>query len=289
MADAGPAGGDGMVTLTTLGILAVAFVAGVMGALLGLGGGIIVVPALTLLFDVPIHLAIGASIVGVIATSSGAASRYVRHGLTHMRLAMVLELATVTGALAGATLAGIASPQVLYLLFTLLLVVAGASMLQVETRDTAEPAPPDRLADRLRLGGSYFDPRLQTSVPYHAVHVGGGLSISLVAGVFSGLLGVGGGFLKVPAMHRLMGLPLKVSTATSSFMIGVTAATSAAVFFARGDVRPELAAPVAVGVLAGATVGARLLSHLPARVIRWAFLLVMAVVAVQMALRGVRG
>lgn len=289
MADAGPAGGDGMVTLTTLGILAVAFVAGVMGALLGLGGGIIVVPALTLLFDVPIHLAIGASIVGVIATSSGAASRYVRHGLTHMRLAMVLEVATVTGALAGATLAGIASPRVLYLLFTLLLVVAGASMLQVDTPNTAEAAPPDRLADRLRLGGSYFDPRLQTSVPYHAVRVGGGLAISLVAGVFSGLLGVGGGFLKVPAMHRLMRLPLKVSTATSSFMIGVTAATSATVFFARGEVRPELAAPVAVGVLAGATVGARLLSHLPARVIRWAFLLVMAVVAVQMALRGVRG
>lgn len=278
-----------MVTLTTLGILAVAFVAGVMGALLGLGGGIIVVPALTLLFDVPIHLAIGASIVGVIATSSGAASRYVRHGLTHMRLAMVLEVATVTGALAGATLAGITSPRVLYLLFTLLLVVAGASMVRLETPDTAQVASQDRLAGWLRLGGSYFDPRLQTAVPYHAVRVGGGLAISLVAGVFSGLLGVGGGFLKVPAMHRLMRLPLKVSTATSSFMIGVTAASSAAVFFARGDVRPEIAAPVAVGVLAGATVGARLLSHLPAKVIRWAFLLVMAVVAVQMALRGVRG
>lgn len=278
-----------MVTLMTLGILAVAFVAGVMGALLGLGGGIIVVPALTLLFDVPIHFAIGASIVGVIATSSGAASRYVRHGLTHMRLAMVLELATVTGALAGATLAGAASPRVLYLLFTLLLVVAGASMLQVETPDTVDAPTADRLSGWLRLGGSYRDPRLQTSVPYHAVHVGGGLAISLVAGVFSGLLGVGGGFLKVPAMHRLMRLPLKVSTATSSFMIGVTAASSAAVFFARGDVRPELAAPVAVGVLAGATVGARLLSLLPARAIRWAFLFVMAVVAVQMALRGVRG
>ena len=278
-----------MVTLATLGILAVAFVAGVMGALLGLGGGIIVVPALTLLFDVPIHLAIGASIVGVIATSSGAASRYVRHGLTHMRLAMVLELATVSGALAGATLAGAASPQVLYLLFTLLLVVAGVSMLHVETPDSAEIRPPDRLSGWLRLGGSYLDPRLQAAVPYHAVQVGGGLAVSLVAWVVGCLLWVCGCFLKVPAMQRLMRLPLKVSTATSSFMIGVTAATSAAVFFARGDVRPELAAPVAVGVLAGAMVGARLLSLLPTRAVRWTFLVVMAVVAVQMALRGVRG
>ncbi|HPC84687.1 MAG TPA: sulfite exporter TauE/SafE family protein [Thermoanaerobaculaceae bacterium] len=277
-----------MVTLTTLGILGAAMVAGVVGALLGLGGGIIVVPALTLLFDVPIHLAIGASIVGVIATSSGAASRYVRRGLTHMRLAMVLELATVVGALAGATFAGLASPRVLYLLFALLLVLAAASMLQGETADAGEAVPPGGLAEWLRLGGSYLDPQRGATVAYHAENVGGGLAVSFVAGVFSGLLGVGGGFLKVPAMHRLMGLPLKVSTATSSFMIGVTAASSAAVFFARGDVRPELAAPVALGVLAGATVGARLLSHLPARVIRWALLLVLAVVAVQMAVRGAR-
>lgn len=277
-----------MVTITTLGVLVVAFAAGVMGSLLGLGGGIIVVPALTLLFGVPIHLAIGASLVGVIATSSGAASHYVRHGLTHMRLAMVLEVATVAGALGGATLAGVVHGRWLFLLFAFISVVTGSLLLRAEEPDRCVLPNPDRLAVRLRLEGSFFDERRGVEVGYHATRTVAGLGVSLLAGLFSGLLGVGGGFLKVPAMHRLMGLPIKVCTATSSFMIGVTAATSAAVFFARGDIRPELAAPVAVGVLAGATLGSRLLGRLPAPVIRQAFLIVLVIVAVQMAWRGVR-
>lgn len=277
-----------MVTLTSLGVLAVAFVAGVMGSLLGLGGGIIVVPALTLLFGVPIHVAIGASLVGVIATSSGAASRYVRHGLTHMRLAMVLEVATVAGALAGATLAGVVPGRWLFLLFAFISVLTGSLLIRAEEPVRTLPPEPDRLSAWLRLEGSYLDERLGAEVPYRATRTTTGLGVSMLAGLFSGLLGVGGGFLKVPAMHRLMGLPIKVCTATSSFMIGVTAASSAAVFFARGDIRPELAAPVAVGVLGGATLGSRLLGRLPASVIRQAFLVVLVLVAVQMAWRGVR-
>jgi hypothetical protein len=278
-----------MLTLTSLLILAVAFVAGVMGSLLGLGGGVVIVPALSLFFGVPIHAAIGASIVGVVATSSGAASRYVRQGLTHMRLAMLLEVATVSGALGGALLAGVVAGRWLYLVFALMMLTAGASMVIGNDGKDAAPPPLDRLARALRLDGSYLDRASGRTVEYRATRTGSGLVVSLVAGVFSGLLGVGGGFLKVPAMHRLMRLPIKVCTATSSFMIGVTAATSAAIFFARGDVRPELAAPVAVGVLAGAALGSRLLGHLPAVAVRRIFLAVLVVLALQMAWKGLQG
>lgn len=278
-----------MLTIATLLILAAAFVAGVIGALLGIGGGLIVVPALSLFLGAPIHAAIAASIVGVVATSSGAASRYVRHGLTHMRLAMLLEVGTVTGALGGALLAGVVSGRWLYLVFGLTMLVAGAFMVIGRDRTGDAPLPQDGLSEWLRLDGAYFDQASGRTVEYHASHTGWGLLVSLVAGLFSGLLGVGGGFLKVPAMNRMMRLPIKVCTATSTFMIGVTAATSAAVFFARGDVRPELAAPVAVGVLAGATVGSRLLGHLPAVTLRRIFLAVIAILAVQMAWKGLRG
>jgi uncharacterized membrane protein YfcA len=278
-----------MLTISTLLILGVAFVAGVLGSLLGLGGGFIVVPALSLFFGVPIHAAIGASIVGVVATSSGAASRYVRQGLTHMRLAMLLEVATVSGALGGALLAGVVSGRWLFLVFAVMMLVAGASMVLGSDARDSTPLPPDRLSRSLRLEGSYVDRSSGHTVEYRATRTGSGLIVSLVAGIFSGLLGLGGGFLKVPAMHRLMRLPIKVCTATSTFMIGVTAATSAAIFFTRGDVRPELAAPVAVGVLAGAALGSRLLGRLPAVAIRRIFLTVLVVLALQMAWKGLQG
>lgn len=261
-----------------------------MGSLLGLGGGIIVVPALTLLLGVNIHYAIGASLVGVIATSSASASRYVRNGLTNMRLGMLLEVSTVSGALVGAFLAGILPPRALQILFGVLMAVATISLLRTES-DPGEisPPPPDRLADRLKLHGSYHDGALGQEIPYRVGRTWLGLIISALAGIFSGLLGVGGGFLKVPAMHVGMKIPLKVASATSSFMIGVTAAASAGVFFSRGLLDPSITAPVATGVLLGAALGARLLERIHGAWVRNMLLLALAFVAVQMVLKGVRG
>ena len=268
-------------------IFAIALLAGFAGSLLGLGGGIIVVPALTLVFGVDIRLAIGASIISVIATSSGAAAAYVKENLANLRVAMFLEIGTTLGAISGAYLAGIVHTRFLFILFGLLLAWSAAAMLKKrhEAHGVAYASP---LADRLRLHSSYFDEAIGQAVDYRVTRPVAGLGLMYLAGTASGLLGIGSGALKVPAMDLAMRLPMKVSTATSNFMIGVTAAASAGLYFVRGDIDPVLAAPVAAGVLFGATIGSRFLGRLESRVIRAVFVVVLAVVSVQMLVRGVR-
>lgn len=259
--------------------------AGLLGSLVGVGGGIIVVPALTLLMGVDIRPAIAASIVAVIATSSGAASGYVRQGLTNLRLAMLLETTTAAGALCGACLAASVATRWLYLLFGLIQVYTAWSMWRKPTLSKVS-LPEDRWADRLKLHNSYFDMALDREVSYRVSRTPHGLAVSYAAGILSGLLGIGGGILKVPVMNLAMGVPLKVCTATSNFMIGVTAATGAAVYFARGDIKPFIAAPVAIGVLMGAKIGSKLLGRLHSRWIRLGFVAVLVAASLQMLLKA---
>lgn len=268
--------------------LALSVGAGIFGALLGLGGGLIVIPALTLLLQVDIRYAIGASIISVIATSSGAAATYVREHITNLRVAMFLELATTAGALTGAYLAGVISGRWLYVTFSLVMGYAAIIMFRNGHANTATEAPPNRLADRLRLHSSYYDLSLGQEVSYRVTRTHIGLGVSYIAGVVSGLLGIGGGPLKVPVMNLAMQLPIKVASATSNFMIGVTAATSAGVYFTRGDIDPFVAAPVAVGVLLGSTIGSHLLGRLRSSVIRIAFIGVLLWLSIQMMLKGLR-
>lgn len=272
----------------TLTILGISFVAGLLGSLVGIGGGIIVVPALTLLFNVPIRLAVGASIVSIIATSSGAAAAYVRERMTNLRVAMLLELGTAAGALTGAFAAGFIAPRALFILFGLLLAYSAYAMLRNAHDHAPRVTPVDAWADRLRLHSAYYDPAQGREIAYRIGRTKIALAIMYVAGILSGLLGIGSGILKVPAMDLLMGMPIKASTATSNFMIGVTAAASAGVYFARGDVDPFIAGPVAIGVLLGAVFGSRLLGRLRNRSIRRGFVVILLVVSVQMLLKGLR-
>jgi len=267
-------------------IFAISILAGLVGALAGVGGGILIVPTLTLLFGIDIRLAIGASIVSVIATSSGAAAAYVRDRMTDMRVGMFLELATTTGAVVGALLAAIVAQAFLYILLGLVLL--GSALMQVLRLGEEMPpeVEPSGLAARLRLASSYPDARLGREVSYAARRVPLGFVLMWGAGLVSGLLGIGSGALKVVAMDGAMRLPMKVSSATSNFMIGVTAAASAGIYLGRGDVDPTLVAPVALGVLAGAMLGARLLPRLANRQVRWIFLPVLVVIGIQTLLRG---
>jgi uncharacterized membrane protein YfcA len=265
--------------------------AGFLGSLLGLGGGIVIVPVLTLVLRVNIRLAIGASIVAVIATSSGAAAAYVRERLTNLRVAMFLEVATTVGALTGAYLAGVVSVRWLYVIFGFVMGYSALAMLRKRALVAPVPlaAPTAGWADRLRLHDSYHDDALGTEIAYRVRRPGVGLGLMYLAGATSGLLGIGSGALKVPAMDLAMGMPMKVSTATSNFMIGVTAAASAGVYFSRGDINPFVAAPVAAGVLTGALIGSRLLGRMHSSRIRTLFVLVLLGVSLQMLLKGALG
>src|SRR3954470_23911126 len=260
------------------------YLAGLLGSLLGLGGGIIIIPVLTLWLHIDIRYAIGASIVSVIATSSGAAASYVRDRLTNMRVAMVLELATTSGALTGAYLAGLLSARWLYIIFGVVLGYSSLVMIRKLSNPefesvVAKPAP---WADYLRLHGSYYDERLGREIVYRVVSTRIGLGLMYVAGAISGLLGIGSGALKVPAMDLAMHMSIKVSTATSNFMIGVTAAASAGVYFMRGEIDPFIAAPVAVVVLIGAILGSKLLGKTKSSVIRIGFVAVLIWISIQM-------
>ena len=265
---------------------AISLVAGFLGALLGLGGGIIIVPALTLLLGVDIRLAVGASIVSVIATSSGAAAAYVRDRLANIRVAMFLELGTAAGAITGAVLAGIVHPRFLFILFGLILGYSVFAMLRGRRsgEKEIEVGPWARVLD---LKSSYFDDAAGAEIVYQPKRARIGLALMYVAGVISGLLGIGSGALKVPAMDLAMELPIKVSTATSNFMIGVTAAASAGVYFSRGQIDPFIAGPVAIGVMGGAFIGSHTLGRTSSRLVRFTFLVVLTVLAAQMLFKGV--
>ncbi len=264
-------------------------IAGTLGSLLGLGGGVIVVPVLTLLGGINIHYAIGASIVSVIATSSGAAATYVRDQITNIRLGMFLEIATTTGAIAGALVAGVLPGHVLSVIFGAVLLHAGWTIIRSRWEELPSGVVSSPLASRLRLPGAYYDAAIRKRVDYGITGVPQGFGMMWLAGMISGLLGIGSGVFKVIAMDILMRAPLKVSTTTSNFMIGVTAAASAGIYFLRGDIHPFIAAPVALGILAGTFIGTRLLLRLRGTVIRGVFVAVLVVVALQMIIGGLRG
>lgn len=261
----------------------VSIFAGIFGSIVGLGGGVVVIPALTILFGVNIHFAIGASIVAIIGTSSGAASTYVRDKVTNLRVGMFLELASTTGAIMGAALAAYANSALLELIFGAILIVSLVPTMMKIGEEIPKSPELKGLAKRLNLTGSYVE-KDRSVVRYNSERPAEGLLGTWVAGILSGLLGIGGGAFKVLSMDLAMKLPMKVSTTTSNFMIGVTAAASAGIYFARGDVDPLIVAPVAVGILIGAAVGARILLRSRNASIRKAFAVVMAVAAVEMIL-----
>lgn len=274
-----------ILTLTVLVWLA-SLGAGFLGALTGLGGGVVIIPVLTLLFGVDIRYAIGASLVSVIATSCGAAAAYVKEGYTNIRIGMFLEIATTAGALAGAATAARLPTHVIAVIFGLVL-ICSAYLASRPRRQHSGDSPADPLATRLRFDGSFPGP--QGPLPYHVRGVPGGFGLMFVAGAISGLLGIGSGALKVLAMDQVMRIPFKVSTTTSNFMIGVTAAASAGVYLNRGYVDPGLAMPVMLGVLPGALIGARVLGKTQTRVLRLVFAGVIALLALEMIYSGLTG
>ncbi len=263
-----------------------AFAAGFLGALTGLGGGVVITPLLTLGFGVDIRYAIGASLISVIATSSGAAAAYVKEGYSNIRIGMILEVATTVGALVGALLAGIASTAAIAVVFGLVLLYS-AYLAERPRPETTAAEPPDRLASFLRLHGSYPTPDGPRA--YHVRHVPAGFALMFVAGVLSGLLGIGSGAVKVLAMDQIMRIPFKVSTTTSNFMIGVTAAAGAGVYLRRGYIDPGLAMPIVLGVLPGAMAGSRMLVGAKIRRLRLVFSIVVAVLGFEMLYKGLTG
>jgi uncharacterized membrane protein YfcA len=262
-----------------------AFTAGLLGALTGLGGGVVIVPLLTLGFGIDFRYAVGASLVSVIATSTGAAAAYVREGYTNMRVGMLLEIATTVGAVIGAYLAAMISTSALAIVFGSVLLYSAWSASRPHPEHPAHQ--PDAIARRLRLDSTYPGPL--GPLAYHVQRVPLGFGLMLVAGGLSGLLGIGSGAVKVLAMDQAMGLPFKVSTTTSNFMIGVTAAASAGVYLERGYIDPGIAMPVMLGVLAGASLGAVLLARTHPHVLRRIFGLVVLALAVEMIYHGAVG
>jgi uncharacterized membrane protein YfcA len=257
-----------------------------LGSILGLGGGVIVIPALTLILGVNIRYAIGASIVSVIATSSGAAATYVKDHVTNIRVAMLLEVATTIGALCGVYFSSSIATQWLYLIFAFILLYSAYSMSKQGRANRRPLTQGDYWADRLKLHSSYPDVTTGKEVHYFVSGVPLGFALMAGAGVISGMLGIGSGALKVPAMDGAMKLPIKVSSATSNFMIGVTAAASAGAYYVRGDIIPLLAAPVALGVFCGSIFGTRLMMNLPAKKIRVLFITVLVMIALQMGFKA---
>ena len=273
------------VAVALLVIVVVAIAAGAVGSMLGLGGGLFLVPALVVLFHADIHLVVATSLVSVIATSSGAASTQVESGYTNLRLAMFLETATSVGGLAGAVLSVTILANhgnVLIAIFIPVVVVAGLSMYVRRRVDTRENVAPDAWADRLRLSGEAPDVLGGAPHPYRATGAAPGLAVAGVAGIASGLLGIGGGLFKVPAMNSIMNIPIRVAGATSTFMIGVTAAASAIVYLIAGDVLLVLTVPAAIGTLLGSRLGSGLRSRASAPWLKAMFAAMLGVAAVSM-------
>jgi len=276
-----------MNTLELTGVVfAGAVLAGLVGSLTGLGGGIIITPLLTLVLGVDVRYAIGAALVSVIATSCGAASAYVKEGFSNIRLGMFMEMATTTGAVLGAWLALRVSTAVIAEVFGAVLLFSAAASLRpssnAEAVDSADPA-----ARTLELDSSY--PTANRITTYHVHHILGGTSVMLGAGVLSGLLGIGSGAFKVIAFDKIMKIPFKVSTTTSNFMIGVTAAASVGLYLKRGYIDPGLGMPVVLGVLCGSFLGARVLPGIKTKVLRHLFAIVIAVLAMEMVYHGLKG
>jgi len=261
------------------------FVAGLLGALTGLGGGVVLIPLLTLAFHVDMRYAIGASLISVIATSSGAAAAYVREGYSNVRIGMFLEVATTFGAVLGAYLATRAPTRALAVVFGVVL-LDSAWLSRSQGPHPDEKATVNPWSDRLGMSGSYPDPAQGREIAYKADRIPAGFAAMFGAGTLSGLLGIGSGAVKVLAMDKLMRIPFKVSTTTSNFMIGVTAAASAGIYLARGYVDPVLAFPVMLGVLAGSLLGAKALVHSRVSLLRSIFAFVIAALGIEMIVNG---
>ena len=274
------------IILFTFLLLFGAYCAGLLGSLTGLGGGVIVIPLLTLAFGIDFHYAIGAALVASIATSSGSASAYVKEGLTNIRLGMFLEIATSVGAVLGAAAALWMPTNAIAIIFGAVLLLTVAMQFRQKTDYIGVKG--SNLAKKLKLFGSY-PTKDGTVQSYELTNVSGGFSVMVLAGTLSGLLGIGSGVLKVLAMDSCMKVPFKVSTTTSNFMIGVTAVTSAVVYLQRGYIEAGIAFPIMVGVLAGAMSGAKLLKHLDVRVLRKIFAVAILLVALNMIYNGIIG
>ncbi|HLK69694.1 MAG TPA: sulfite exporter TauE/SafE family protein [Bryobacteraceae bacterium] len=270
----------------SLVVYSVSALAGFLGALTGLGGGVVITPVLTLLLGVDLHYAMGASLVSVIATSSGAAAAYVKEGFSNIRVGMFLEIATTLGAVAGAHLTAVVPASALAVVFGAVLLYSAWHSLHA-IADQLAPSP-DPLAVRLKLDGSYPAGK-QGKVQYHVQRVKAGFSLMFGAGLLSGLLGIGSGAMKVIAMDQIMRIPFKVSTTTSNFMIGVTAAASAGIYLRQGFIDPGLSMPVMLGVLSGSVLGARQLIGARTKVLRWVFAGVIGVMAIEMIYNGISG
>lgn len=273
--------------VSSIEIFAFSLFAGFFGSLLGVGGGIIIIPSLTLIMGIDIKYAIGASIISIISTSSGSAIAYLRDKITNVRVAMFLEIATTTGALTGAFIAGMLNPKYLYYVFGLLLLYSSYNMFTKRKEELPGTFTSHPMAEKLRLSGVYYDKALSREVPYNAAGVYGGFGMMYFAGLVSGLLGIGSGVFKVMAMDRFMKLPMKVSTATSNFMMGVTAAASSVIYLTRGNINPQIAAPVALGVLIGARVGTKVMQRLKSSTLRMIFIPLLLYVSIQMIIKGV--
>jgi uncharacterized membrane protein YfcA len=274
------------IPIFTLVVAAVSFAAGLLGSLTGLGGGVVLVPLLTIFFHVDIRYAIGASLVSVIATSSGAAAAYVKEGISNIRIGMFLEIATTSGALLGAFLATWMPVRAIAIIFGAVLLYSAYISRRPRT-EAQRNLPPDPLATTLRLNGSFQD--LEGHRTYNVQNVPAGFSLMFGAGTLSGLLGIGSGAVKVLAMDQAMRIPFKVSTTTSNFMIGVTAAASAGVYLSRGYVDPGLSMPVMLGVLAGSLLGTRILVKAETASLRLVFSIVILVLGLQMLYKGLWG
>lgn len=263
-------------------IFAAALLVGLLGSMLGIGGGVLLTPILTTFFGVPIKIAFGASIVSVIATSSAAGAVYLAHGLTHTRLAMLLEIATTAGAFAGGITAALLEPRLLALIFGLVLVYVVYSM-RINRRE-------EGIQSRTGLlDTEYVDPRTQKKIEYGVQKMTYGLGLSFIAGNISGLLGIGGGIIKVPVMNMVMGMPLRAAIATSNFMIGITAATSATIYYQRGYLDPSVAIPTALGVLIGAQIGARVANKVKSSRLRQIFQIVLIFFSLTMFYKAIVG
>ena len=270
----------------TLILIAASYCAGLLGSLTGLGGGVVVIPVLTLCFGVDFHYAVGAALVASIATSSGSGSAYVKEGVTNIRLGMFLEIATTIGAVCGAAVAIYLNSNTIAIIYGGVLVLT--AIMQQRRKSDHDGVVGSEMARRLKLCGSWPQ-KDGTMKSYQLRHVGGGFSVMYVAGVLSGILGIGSGVLKVIAMDGIMKVPFKVSTTTSNFMMGVTACASAVIYVQRGNIVPGMACPVMIGVLFGALTGAKLLKRLDVRLLRRIFCIVILMVAANMIYQGATG
>ena len=274
-----------------LQFMLIAVFAGFLGSLVGLGGGIIITPALTILFGFDIKYAIGASIVAVIATSSGSAIAFVKDHISNMRVGMLLEVFTTAGGVVGALMAGAFSSKLLYIFFSLILLNSFYGMLKktgliTKAKKEEVVVENDKYAEKYKLNSSYYDKAIDQTIDYNVTNVPQGSLVMFGAGFASGLLGIGSGAFKVVALDTYMKLPIKVSTATSNFMMGVTATASALIYFFNGTINPIVAAPIAIGTLIGSRTGAKVMQRLDAKYIRYIFLPILLFTIINMFLKG---